>query len=501
MKQKQDVAINEEGIAEPVAATEAAPESPTPARSRHSARPAEGEGFWQRLARMSEADWQSHVLYCYRLAPKIDAGSDRHFVGKYQRAIDEADLLADHGSGRYLLVLNDTAARKTVGRITVNVYNDQAPPRVRPEQIIPIPENEPWRHWVEEVQAAKAKAAAPTQPPVAVEVKQAPLAETTAREAIRELAELSKKLLERRETSTLDQVQNDLERVSTLLQSLKALLPQPPPVPSPSPAPGSGDQLALIREMLRFIKETAPAPAPAPTPDTAAQLELARQLVALTREMIPAQQPGSLIAQARELAELFAVLRENFGSSPGTPAAEVEMEKPAWERILTAIGPSLAPHLDKLVAALGTTAERLLVRLIPSGPQAPVTAPSLASMPPAVEQPQAAPPEAQAPSAPATDPAEAQRQQLMALVSQYASTILAGINSEDPTEAGTALADAVATLAGEGTYYALAALGREGWLAVLQAHPLWPQLGRSPERLQAYLDGFLGLGAEAETQP
>ena len=195
------------------------------------------------------------------------------------------------------------------------------------------------------------------------------------------------------------------------------------------------------------------------------------------------------------------MLRENPGSSPSTPAAEVEMEKPAWERILTAIGPSLAPHLDKLVAALGMTAERLLVRLIPAGPQAATGAPSPAAIPPAVPQPPAAAGDASTPSAPSMDPAEAQRQQLMALVSQYAPTFLAGINSEDPAAAGAALAEAVVMLAGEGTYYALAALGREGWLAVLQAHPLRLQLGRAPERLEAYLNGFLGLGAEAKTQP
>jgi len=433
-----------------------AAEAQAPARNRHSARPAEGEGFWQRLARMSEADWASHVIYCYRLAPKIDAGSDRHFIAKYQRAIDEADLLADHGSGRYLLVLNDTRARKTIDRVTVTVYNDQAPPRVRPEPIIAVPENEPWRHWVEEVQATKAKTAATAQPPVAVEVKPAPPAEATAREAIHEFAELSKKLLERRESDAVGQVQNDLERIAALVQSLKALLP---PAPPPSEA------------------------------NTGAQLELARQLVGLVREMTPAQHPSSLVAQARELAELMALLRESFASNPAL-AAGVETEKPAWERVLAAIGPSLAPHLDKLVAALGMTAERLLVRLMPAGQRAPAA--------PSTEPLQT--PSLDAPPQGAMEPAEAQRQQLMMLVDQYAPLILAGIDSEDPAEAGAALADAVATLAGGATYYALAALGREGWLAVLERHPIWPQLNRAPERLQAYLEGFLNPGAEAEQQ-
>ena len=176
----------------------------------------------------------------------MNAGSDRHFVAKYQRAIDEADLLEAHGSGRYLLMLNDARARKTIDRATVTVYNDQAPPRVRPEPIIAVPENEPWRHWVEEVQAAKAKTAATAQPPVAVEVKPAPPAEATAREAIHEFAELSKKLLERRESDAVGQVQNDLERIAALVQSLKALLPPAPPpseantgaqLERPSPAP------------------------------------------------------------------------------------------------------------------------------------------------------------------------------------------------------------------------------------------------------------------------
>jgi len=73
---------------------------------------------------------------------------------------------------------------------------------------------------------------------------------------------------------------------------------------------------------------------------------------------------SSLVAQALELADLMAL------SKPAL-AAGVEMEKPAWERVLAAIGPSPAPYLDKLVAALGMTAERLLVRLMPAGPPAP----------------------------------------------------------------------------------------------------------------------------------
>jgi len=195
---------------------------------------------------------------------------------------------------------------------------------------------------------------------------------------------------------------------------------------------------------------------PQVSPRRRRSVKLARQFGRPASGKGPFHRRRNLLAQARELA----VLRENSGSSPRTPAAEVEMEKPAWERILTAIGPSLALHLDKFLAALGMTAERLLARLILSGPQNTAAAPWLAAVPPAIRQPQAAAVEA-TPAA-AVDPAAAQRQQLMALVSQYAPTILAGINSEDPMEAGAALADVIAILTGEGTYYALAALGREG---------------------------------------
>ena len=104
--------------------------------------------LWDTVARLTETDWSHHVIYLYRLLPKVDSGSDRNFIAKYDRAIDEADVLADHGSGKYLAICNDTRERVTVAKQTFMVYNEQAPPRVRPSQIIPCPENEPWLEWV-----------------------------------------------------------------------------------------------------------------------------------------------------------------------------------------------------------------------------------------------------------------------------------------------------------------------------------------------------------------
>ena len=82
-------------------------------------------------------------------------------------------------------------------------------------------------------------------------------------------------------------------------------------------------------------------------------------------------------------------------------------------------------------------------------------------MPQGTEQPQV-PAVKALPQAAPTHPAEAERQELSAWIAQHAPTVLAGVKSDDPTEAAATSADARATLAGERTYSALAGIGREG---------------------------------------
>ena len=68
------------------------------------------QSFSESAASLTEAEWERARVYVYRLAPKMDTGG-KAYIGKFDRPIDESELLASFGSGRYLLILNDGRGR------------------------------------------------------------------------------------------------------------------------------------------------------------------------------------------------------------------------------------------------------------------------------------------------------------------------------------------------------------------------------------------------------
>ncbi len=66
----------------------------------------------------------------------MDTGG-KAYIGKFDRPIDESELLASFGSGRYLLILNDGRGRVLV-KTTVVVNSPDSPPRVRIDQIVDL---------------------------------------------------------------------------------------------------------------------------------------------------------------------------------------------------------------------------------------------------------------------------------------------------------------------------------------------------------------------------
>jgi hypothetical protein len=111
-------------------------------------------GFWDQIASLTDTEWGFHVVYGYRLDPPIRNAGD-HFIEKLSRRFDQGDVLASHGSGKYLYILKNTRTGKMIGKISFTVYHPDAPPKIRAGQL--AAEADPsWREWLEEVEAKKA---------------------------------------------------------------------------------------------------------------------------------------------------------------------------------------------------------------------------------------------------------------------------------------------------------------------------------------------------------
>jgi hypothetical protein len=84
--------------------------------------------FFMATAMIQDEEWHRYLIYLYRLLPKIrNPENERNFIGKYARVVDEADIKADHGGGKFQIYLTEKAEeRSNQPGATV-----QSPPRSR----------------------------------------------------------------------------------------------------------------------------------------------------------------------------------------------------------------------------------------------------------------------------------------------------------------------------------------------------------------------------------
>jgi hypothetical protein len=69
--------------------------------------------FFDALAMITENEWRLYAVYLYRLEPRVrNPVGEAAFISTYQQAIDEADIKATHGGGKYLLYLKEVVMGK-----------------------------------------------------------------------------------------------------------------------------------------------------------------------------------------------------------------------------------------------------------------------------------------------------------------------------------------------------------------------------------------------------
>jgi hypothetical protein len=95
---------------------------------------------------------------------------------------------------------------------------------------------------------------------------------------------------------------------------------------------------------------------------------------------------------------------------------------------------------------------------------------------------------------PSEAPEMAVRARLLQLAGQIGPFLLNALNQGSD---GAAFAEGLTTLYGGLAYEQIAALGQEGIMQALQAHPqLWPQLAPIQGRLEQFVEEFLGFGKD-----
>jgi hypothetical protein len=106
-------------------------------------RPAGEEGappaqnFFNRLAQMSDNEWDKHKVYVYRRWPRISRDDQPHYIGTHRQAIDEEFVKGNYGSGRYLLKLNDP--KRTIDFAPLEIQDLTYPPRLAADELVDCP--------------------------------------------------------------------------------------------------------------------------------------------------------------------------------------------------------------------------------------------------------------------------------------------------------------------------------------------------------------------------
>jgi hypothetical protein len=318
-------------------------EAAEPAAKRQAGRPlgaktgaaASNRTLFQRMEEIPADDWGSRAtVHLYRLEPFTDrlrSGNVIHIM-RYSEPIDEARVMADHGSGKYRAILNfrkqSGPKSDEVGRFEFEILNTMFPPNVPLGEWVDDPRNKKWA-WAKDMLEARAAA---KLPPV--------------------------------------QQQSRVGEALETIRAVKELMPEQQPQTQTNT---SADTLATIKA----VRELFPAPAPQTenamlntvvslfTAQIAASQEEARELRKEVREM--RQNPTGKsdgISSFKEFVgaakELLPAIKEVFPGAGEAVAGAVagRSRMGPWQEMfqptLTALAQGLAPVLPMVAQAMFT---------------------------------------------------------------------------------------------------------------------------------------------------
>jgi hypothetical protein len=277
--------------------------------------------FFQRVARMSEGDWDHFKIYLYRRWPRISKSGEPHYIAVYRDAIDEEFIKSVHGSGRYKLQLNDP--KHTVAETGIEIMDLNAPPRLSVDTLMDCPENAKYHKlW-------------PSNPATARSADSMAAPDGTAAAAVKGLSDVAKTLLE----NAAKKGDTPSSTVADLLRELKPYLMNPTPAAAPAQPSVleiltqvkqlQGDPLAMLEKAQKLVSrdQEKPDARPSAIDELKGMLEVVSQVQALTK---PEPAVTAPVAAAPD-AELWEKLSLIIGNQLSGILASVPGIISAWK--------------------------------------------------------------------------------------------------------------------------------------------------------------------------
>lgn len=456
--------------------------------------------FFERLAGLSEEDWQTHKLYIYRRWPRISRSDQAHYIEQVRHAVDEGWLLQNHGSGKYSLRLNDK--KRTLDSYVVEVHDLDRPPKVKPEELVDCEENARYFElWPEAKPKGKPEDAtgsdvvATAFREIGKIAREKAAVDSTLADLYLQTAAARDALVERLAATKKPDAEvaegiSALDKILGLVERLQK--------PAQGTAQAQPDPLTMLDKVSEILERLRPQPAPVPAPSGLAQVK-------------------ELLSVGKDLREFFNAGGEAEPEGEGLPRGRGRGGKTAtWLTVLQSAG-GLLPYAAPTIAALSTAIPTLLRGTVdalkgnPAAPQPGVGGPGPAvdgvplasgtapnpnpaggiplipgasSAPP---PPPGGPPPASAPAGiPGLNP---ELQRILELVTQLGPLLLGAVMRG---QTGGEFADGLALVYGPLMLDEITSAGREGILAALQMNPgVWQALAAHQRKLEEFIDEFL----------
>jgi hypothetical protein len=317
---------------------------PTPEQRAREAE--DSHNFFQTINKVHQDEWGSRYnLYVYRVEPVIDKtrSGEPKYVMCYAEPINEDRILAEHGSGRYKLILNFRKAGNDRGQEVdkgyISLLNMSFPPRIAPGEWVDDPRNKAWA-WAK-------KHFPPDNEP------------GTSTDPLKTL-ELFNKI--RRDTAEeLKPGESPENRMLTLATVLEKL----------SPKPHNPDE--TMKNMASVLAQLRP-------PEDKLSTFLLEQHTVLMKEFLKAKEAAperpnavtvikELVSGARELIPQF---RELVPGIVGGDGAVSRSRLNGWQELTVALAPHVGPVLSLLVGKMLAPGQPGAPPALPAAPGQPV---------------------------------------------------------------------------------------------------------------------------------
>ena len=288
----------------------------------------DSHSFFETVGKVHRDDWGTrYFLYVYRLEPVIDRtrGGEPKYIMQYTEAVNEDRLLADHGSGRYKLILNfrkpgvDRGDEIDTGYVAL--LNMNYPPKIAPGEWVDDPRNKQW---------AWAKAAFPKDPGAAAAgIANDPL------KALEAVSRIRKDLADEMKPNAGDTPEQRMLLLATIVEKL---------APRASSPDETMKNIASIMTALR-------------PPEDKLSAFLLEQHSDLMKEFLKAKQesdrPNNGLGVVKEivtgLRDLMPQVRELI---PGAEGHGTRSRLNGWQEFAVAMGPTVASVLGPISAVV-----------------------------------------------------------------------------------------------------------------------------------------------------